>query len=422
VTALRTAAASTWLSARAGALSHPGYRRFWLGSLASIGGIQLQILGQGWLVYDLTGRALDLGYLGAATAVPTIGMTLFGGVLADRVDQRRLIAATSLVVGGLLLLLGLLDLRDIVRVWHVYAIAAAIGVTSGLDWPARQAVFPLLIDRRNMVSAVALNSVLWQVTRIASPAIGGPLMALFGTPVIFFTGAAGFLAMALVMLSLKVPRVAAVPSHPLRQFREGLAYIAGTRLFAVLIPLTYANMFFGLSYMQLMPAFADLLGADESGYGYLLSAIGLGSVLGTACAGLMRNARRPGWMMLISMIIFAFAVISFSVSPVYALSVSLAFLAGVFNTVFLVASMTALQLRVPDELRGRVMGIHGITFSLIPLGGLFCGVLAGAGGVRVAVSISAGILIAIVLAVAATQREIRALAGGAGRPVPNRGD
>ena len=405
----RSAIPASRVPGRFGALSHPGYRRFWFGSLASVGGYQLLVLGQGWLVFELTGRPLDLGLLGAATAVPAILMSLFGGVLADRVDKRALIVTTSLVTASLLFLLAMLDIRGAVRVWQVYAIAAAIGLVSGIEWPARQAVFPLLIERGQMASAVALNSVLWQVTRIAAPAIGGPVMALFGTAVIFFGGAAGFGAMALVMLTLDIRKVPRRSAATLHQFRQGVAFIATTRLFAVLIPLTYANMFFGLSYMQLMPAFADALGVGESGFGYLLSAIGAGSVVGTACAALMQNVRRLGWAMLGCMLMFAFMVVSFTASPFYALSLLLMFLAGVFNTVFLVTSMTALQLRVPDELRGRVMGIHGITFSLIPLGGLFAGAIAGGTGIRVAVAIGAAILVVIVLAVAATQSEIRRL-------------
>jgi len=167
--------------------------------------------------------------------------------------------------------------------------------------------------------------------------------------------------------------------------------------------------------MQLMPAFADDLGVGESGFGYLLSATGAGSVAGTAAAAIMQHARRLGWTMLGCTLVFSFMVISFSASPFYALSLLLVFLAGVFNTMFLITSMTVLQLRVPDELRGRVMGIHGITFSLIPLGGLFSGAIATAIGIRYSVAISAAILIVIVLAVAATQREIRTLGRTTGR-------
>ena len=156
----RTPARAFGLPASLGALGHSGYRRFWFASLASVGGYQLQVLGQGWLVFKLTGSALNLGLLGAAMATPAILMSLFGGVLADRVDKRSLIVATSLATGSLLLLLAMLDARGIVQVWHVYAVAAAIGLISGIEWPTRQAVFPLLIEREQMTSAVALNSVL----------------------------------------------------------------------------------------------------------------------------------------------------------------------------------------------------------------------------------------------------------------------
>ena len=413
--AQREATSLSRFSKRGGALRHPAYRRFWLGSLAAIGGAQLQILGQGWLVFDLTRNPMDLGLLGAATALPTILMTLFGGVLADRIDKRRLIALTSLAVACLLLLLALLDLKQAVRVWHIYAIAAATGLISGLNWPARAAVFPLLIERGQMASAVALNSVVWQVTGVVAPGVGGALMALFGTAVVFFTASAGFFAMAVVMLTLEVRKVEGSRAPTFQQFKEGVRFILGARVFFILIPLTYASMFFGVSYIQLMPAFADALGVDEAGFGFLLSAVSAGAIVGTMFSGMMQNARRLGWVMLGCVCMYGLIVMSFSASRVYPLSISLAFLGGTASTVFLITSMTVLQLRVPDGLRGRVMGIHGITFSLVPLGGLLSGTVARGIGVRSAVAISAGVLVLIVIAVAATQREVRTLGRGAER-------
>ncbi|HIE84542.1 MAG TPA: MFS transporter, partial [Dehalococcoidia bacterium] len=148
------------------ALAAPQYRR----SLASVGATQLLIIGQGVLVFDISGSEFLLGLAGAVTGIATIVVTLFGGVLADRVNKRLLLMVTSLMVAGLLFLLALLDVTNVVRVWHVVAIASAIGVVAGFDSPARQSIFPLLINRRDqMMSAVALNSVAWQGTRIIVP-------------------------------------------------------------------------------------------------------------------------------------------------------------------------------------------------------------------------------------------------------------
>jgi len=406
-------------ASRLGALASPGYRRFWLGSLASVGATQLLILGQGWLVFELSGSAFDLGLLGAASSLPTILVTLGGGVLADRLDKRRVLMATSLAVAALLVLLALLDLGGVVEVWHVLAIAALIGLVSGLDWPARQAIFPSLIERSQMMSAVALNSILWQGTRMILPALGGLVIAVTDTSVVFLLAAAGFVYMFAVLATLEVGSVVRPGSASLEAFVEGWRFIADNRLFAVLIPLSFVTTFFGTSYIQLMPAFADLLAVGERGFGALISATGVGSVAGTLLVGALGRVRPLGAFMLAgaglaAAGLFAFAgVTGFAevVPGAFYVALALACAVGVCNSVFLITSMTALQLRLPDALRGRVMGIHGITFSLIPLGGLFGGAVAEMASPPAAVATGASVVLAAVLWVAVREREVRSLDG-----------
>ena len=404
---------------RLGALHSPLYRRYWLGSLASIGATQLLILGKGWLVFDLSGSPLKLGVLGAAGAIPQILVSLFGGVVADRLDKRRVLMATSLTIATLLMLLAALDFTRVVEVWHVITIAALIGFTSGFDWPARQAFFPSLIERKHMMSAVALNSVLWQGTRMIIPAIGGIVIAAFGTAVVFLAASFGFLAMLLVLATLPVEHQVTTHGSPLQRFVEGVTFIASTRIFSILIPLTFIATFFGVSYIQLMPAFADILGVGERGFGFLVSASGVGSVTGTALVIGFQHSRRLGWLILGASLCSTLSLFGFSaatglagnLSNAYAYAISFVFLAGMFNSMYLVSSMTVLQMRVPDGLRGRVMGIHGITFSLIPLGALFGGSVAAALTPPYAVLVGASILLLSVLSVIATQGEIRGLDG-----------
>ncbi len=402
-----------------GALHSPLYRRYWLGSLASIGATQLLVLGKGWLVFELSGSALKLGLLGAAGAIPQILVTLFGGVLADRLDKRKVLMVTSLVISSLLLILAVLDITGIVKVWHVIAIAAMIGLTSGFDWPARQAFFPSLIDRKHMMSAVALNSVLWQGTRMIVPAFGGIVIAVSGTAVVFLAAAIGFLTMFLVLASLDVVHRIVPRGNSLNQFVEGLQFIGSSKLFAVLIPLTWIVSFFGVSYIQLMPAFAEILDVGERGFGFLLSASGMGSVTGTILIVFVLTKRRLGWLILggtlcSSLALFGFGIVTGyaeAVQNAYAIAICFVFLMSMFNSLYLISSMTVLQMRVPDALRGRVMGIHGITFSLIPLGALFGGSVASAFTPPIAVAVGASIVMLAVLSVATTQSEIRDLKG-----------
>ena len=402
-----------------GALHSPLYRRYWLGSLASIGATQLLVLGKGWLVFELSGSPLKLGLLGAAGAIPQILVTLFGGVLADRLDKRKVIMTTSLVICSLLLILAALDATGVVEVWHVIVIAALIGLTSGFDWPARQAFFPSLIDRKHMTSAVALNSILWQGTRMVVPAIGGIIIAVSSTAVIFLAAAAGFFTMFLVLASFDVVHRVTERGNSLHQFVEGLKFIITSKLFAVLIPLTWVVTFFGVSFIQLMPVFAEILSVGERGFGFLLSASGVGSVTGTMFIVFVQNTRRLGWLILggslfASLALFGISVVTNyadTIQNAYAIAMCFVFLMSMFNSMYLISSMTVLQMRVPDALRGRVMGIHGITFSLISLGALFGGSVASAYTAPIAVAVGASIVMFAVLLVATTQSEIRNLKG-----------
>jgi MFS family permease len=405
---------------RLGALRHPQYRHYWLGSFASVGATQLQVMAQGWLIYQLTGSALALGYLGAAAAIPAIVMTLFGGALADRLNKRHVLMVTSASVACLLVALAILDASNLVEPWHVILIAAAISLTSGLDWPTRQSIFPTLIERDDMMSAVALNSIIWQSSRMIMPAFGGIGIALFGTAVVFLLCAGGFLVMFAVIYRLQLPPTKPViQGSTLHQVVEGLTFILRQRVFLVLISLSYAGMFFANTHMQLMPAFSDLLSAGETGYGYLISATGVGSVVGTILVGSFQQSRHLGGIILGAAALAGISIYGFAITTAYAdvlpfaygLALISVFIAGVFSSIFMICSMTVLQLRVPDHLRGRVMGFHGITYSLMPLGGLLAGAIASVSSTPVAVAVGATIYLAIIVVIVRTQVEVRQLSG-----------
>lgn len=407
-------------TAQLAALKHPLYRRFWLGSLASVGATQLVILAQGWLVFELTGSPLDLGILGVAASVPTIIVSLFGGVLADRLDKRLVIGVSSLIVALLLLLLAILDYLEIVTVWQVFLITGLISLVSGFDWPARQAIFPSLIEREQMMSAVALNSMLWQGTRMLMPGLGGLLLIVTDTSFLFLLSAIGYVVMIAVLMVLPTTPARHSGVSSLTHFIEGLRFIATQRLFAVLIPVTWMMMFFGFSILQLMPAFAELLGSGGEGYGLLLSASGAGSIIGTLLVGGLQRSPRLGWIMLAALFMMTMMLYAFSLltglfvdgANAFYLALLLITLIALFCSAFLIISMTVLQLQVPDELRGRVMAIHGITFSLIALGGIFSGGIATLlNSLPAAIAVGATIILLAVFWMAFTQAEIRQLDG-----------
>lgn len=409
------------------ALGFPLFRRYWLASFASVGATQLVTLGQGWLIFELSGSAWQLGVLGAAASVPNILMTLLGGVIADRFDRRRILITTSALTATLLALLTFLDFSGLVTVWQVLTIAAVISLITGLDWPARASIFPLLLDRHAYLSGVALNSFIWQSTRMAIPAAGGLIIAVSGdTWPIFALATVGFSAMSIILLGIHVEVPVTTHASPLEQLKEGFRFIYRTELFRWLLGLTFIGMFFSQAYVQIMPVFADLLGAEETGYGYLLSAGGLGSVVGTLIVGAVQESRRLGWIML------GGAVISTATLAVFAgmiglgslpLALALVFLAAASASAYLIISMTVMQLIVPDALRGRVMGIHTISYSLIPLGGLFLGALAESVGAAWAIWTGGSIYLLAIAITAFSQPQIRNLNGQAlqATPAPEEG-
>jgi MFS family permease len=397
-----------------GALSNAKYRRYWLGSLASVGAIQIVTMAQGWLIVDkLGGSTTDIGLLGGATAIPTILVSLFGGVLADRVDRRMLIMAVSIASTALLLLLAILDATDVIKIWHVVAIASAQGLVMGFDGPVRSSYFPLLIERKHMSSAVVLGTVMWQFSRLVTPIIGGILITVGGTESVFFVGVLGWASMLVVMISLRVSSPPVVKSrNVLGDIVEGVRFILSRRDFVLLIGLTYTTHFFGMQYIQLMPFFAKRFEREADGFGIMLSALGLGALAGTFTVGRIRANPRVGYFMLGGTITFTAAIVSFAFAPSFYVALIFLFIGGLANTIYFVIAMTALQLRVPEGMRGRVMGIYTITFSFIPLGGVMGGYVASVYDERIAVAIGAAILASVFLIVGITQPIVRNLDGG----------
>ena len=376
------------------------------------------MMGTGWLVYELSDSALMLGYLGAAAGIPAIATTLFGGVLADRIDKRLLLIVTSIATSMLLALLAYLDFAEIVEVWHVILITAGISVVTGFDWPARQAIFPALIERDDMMSAVALTSIIWQSSRMVMPAFGGIIIAISDTWLLFVLCSVGFLLMFFVLLGIKAQNVISTAvQSTLGQIEEGVRFILGEKTFLLLISLSYAIYFFASSYMYLMPAFVELLNVKEQGYGYILSVTGVGSVAGTAISASLQNSRHLGTAMLSAaltfcLFIYCFAALTFvQLEFVYLLALATVFCAAIFLSIFMVTSTTIMQLKVPNQLRGRVMGFQGMTYNMLPLGGLFVGYLASLLNAPMAIAISTSIFVIFVVWVLLTQDELRQIDG-----------
>ena len=370
-------------------LRYRDFRLFWVGHAFSVSGIQMVMVTQWWLIWKLTGSELLLGSLGLAEALPAVFLSLFGGVVADKVDLRRFLIILQVVVATALFLLATLTATEVVRVWHLFAFTFVFGMHQAFDQPSRQAIFPHLLDRRDLMKAVSLNSIVWPGTRIFGPAVAGIIIdrvgAVAGAPLagaaaVFYLAFIAFLLFGFFMSLVRVPTIErARGGNVVQDIGDGIKYIWRQRLFTLLIGMTFMGSFFVSSHMGLLPVFAtDILGGDGTTLGSLFAVGGIGSLFGALVAANLTNFRRRGLLIIGGAGAQAMFVMLFAASNSYGLSLVLVFLAGVGFSLFSVSTQSTLQLLVPDELRGRVMSIWGMTYGVVmPLGRAQMGASAG---------------------------------------------
>lgn len=396
------------------ALGSPNYRLFWIGRLFADMGLWMQMVAQGWLVYQLTDSPLYLGLTGLARAVPAIGLSLFGGVLADRMEKRRLIMLTQTASLFLAVVLATLVATDLVQVWHVMAIAFLSSAVSSFDQPTRQAIMAELVDRKDLLNAVALNSAMHNGTRIIGPSLGGLIIVGWSLAACFYINAA-FIGVTVATLGLlKLPgAVRGAASVSLWQaLAAGFGYVRQDPVVLSLLGLVAVPSFFGMSYVWLLPVFArDILQVGATGLGLLQGVSAAGALVSSLGIAAISHRGGKGRIVLGGSLVFGLALVAFASSTVFALSLALIFLLGVVNSAYLAAANTLLQTVVPDDMRGRVMGFYTLSaFGLSPLGSMAVGALASGLGTPIAVAVSGGVVAAFALVVLATVPQVRRLA------------
>jgi MFS family permease len=360
------------------------------------------------MVWEVTEDALYLGYLGLAQGVPLVVFQLWGGVLADRMNRLRLLLATQVLTSAALLVAFTLSAVGVAQVSHLLVLAVLSNVFRAFDEPSRMSLVPQMVGRERLPNAVALGSIPWQAGRMIGPSITGVLIAAFGGTVGFGL-AAGASLLALAMYGrLDVHADAPAPSHQpaLRQLADGLSFVAHNFVFAALICLALFNAVFGLSYVTLLPIFADVyFHTGSAGFGWLNAAHGIGALSGTLLvATLAARIRRRGPLILTGAAAMGLALVLFSRSPSLAVALPVLAVVGFANTFYLTQVSTHLQQTVPDRLRGRVMSLYSLCWNLLPLGGLLGGVLAAAMDARFAVMFGGAMVAANALVLVASRR------------------
>jgi MFS family permease len=376
------------------AMRHRNFRLYFFGQLVSLIGSWMQTTAQQWLVYRLTGSQLSLGLVTFAGFIPVLLLSLFMGVVVDRVSRRRLLLLTQSWFLLLALALAVLTFLGIVQYRHIIVLALLLGIGNALDMPARQAFNLDMVEHDDLFNAIALNSSVFNGARIIGPAIGGLVIASWGEGTAFGLNAVSFLAViaGLLMMSLPPFQRPAQRDTGLGDLKRGLAYLVGDRQVLGLVTMVAAFSLIGFPYAVLLPVFAqDVLRIGVQGYGILLGAQGVGALAAALSLAILGDRRPKGRLLWLSrwMLVAAVALLGFSRTT--ALSMLALALAGFALISQLAVTNTLIQLAVPDDLRGRVLSAY--TWALggfWPLGALLIGALGSWLGAGNAVLVSAG--------------------------------
>lgn len=403
------------------ALRYRDFRTFWLGNVISVAGLQGQWVAEGWIVYELTGSKVLLGGLGLVRAIPATLMALLGGAMADKVDQRRLLMTTQFVEAASLIVLATLAVSGTIEVWHIMLVAFISSGVGAFENPARQALFPHLIERSALMNAVALNSTIHPGTRILGPAVAGVLLAsmqhstgsaTIAAGAVYYVAAAGLVVFAACVNRVRIPPVARTANASLLQdISSGLKMVWKDRTYASLIGVTYYNTFFAISVSTLFPVFAkDVLEVGPSGLGLLYTAMGVGNLAGAISAAGLGNLKERERLIMTGIVVQGVFLIAFALSDVFALSLATIGIMGLGSSLQQVSIQSTLQLLVPDGFRGRVMGLWGLTHtSVAPLGQMEMGAVAALASAPFAAGIGGALVILLVLLALAPNRRIRRL-------------
>lgn len=374
------------------------YTLYFIGQLISMIGTWLQIVAEGWLIFQLSHSAFYVGLSAAASTLPSLFLSLIGGVIVDRFEKKKVILVTQTSSMILAFTLGILTLLHIITVWHIIALAFLLGVVQAVDIPARQAyVSDLVDDKKLLSSAIALNSTIYNSARVIGPTIAGILITFFGLGMAFICNGISYIAVITALLFIKTKHTPpTIHPNPIRAIREGLRYAFSHPTIKSLLISSAVMSVFGWSYSTLMPVIAStIFHLDASGLGYLYAATGIGALLATMIISAYSHKINPYIFIVGGNILFAVGLILFSFTTNLYLAYVFLFIVG-FSLVGMFAMVnTTIQHTVSDHMRGRVMSIYVLSFmGFSPIGNFEIGYVADRWGVEAAIRVGALIVLA----------------------------
>ena len=378
------------------ALQSKNYRIYFLGQFVSVVGTWLQIVAQGWLVLQLTNSAFLIGLVAALATMPSLLFSLFGGVIVDRFEKKKILYFTQAANMILALTLGMLTVLSLVNVPIICIAAFLMGTVNAVDAPARQAFVSDLVSREHLASAIALNSGIFNAGRVIGPGLAGFLIALAGTGGAFIVNGISYLA---VIIALRFMQIVENPGErnlkPLQAIRDGIRYSFSHPIIRVLFIFTGIVSIFGWSYSTIMPLIAqNIFHVEAKGLGYLYAASGIGSLLAIYLISAFSKRISGVGFIVGGNTIFATALIFFGFTSYLPLALVLLFFAGLGLLCQSAMMNTIIQGMVKQEFRGRVMSIYVLMFlGMAPAGNFEIGFLTERLGIASAISINASIVL-----------------------------
>jgi MFS family permease len=361
------------------ALSYPDYFWFWTSYFISNVGSWMQSVAQGWLLFELTSSPFYLGLFSSLRLVMLLCFFVLGGLMSDRWDRRKVMLCIQCISALTALGLALLVSFKVIQVWHIFVLGAITSTTWAFEQPVRQALIPQLVQREDLVNALALNAVVWNGAGFLGPSLVGFSVGRIGIDGCFYVNVVSYLAVIGALLRMHVPGIAEGPrATVLQSLLDGFAYVRREKIIMTFLLVSSIFNIFGRSFITLLPVFAkDVLRIGASGLGFIAAGPGLGTIIGSLSLAVFGRVEAQRRILITILIAFSAALFGFAASRDSHAAFAFLVVVGGLSTAFETLLQTSIQLRVVEAFRGRVMGFYGLSGGgLRELGGMQAGFLA----------------------------------------------
>ncbi len=391
-------------------LGIPDFRRLWIGNVGTMLGQWIQFAAQGYLVFQLTGDAFQVGAVGFVRGVTSVVVSPFAGTITDRFSRKTVLMVMTAISAVTATFLAALIISDVIQVWMLYPLAAVEGFGDAVNQPARQVMVYDVVGGDDLPNAVAVNSLGSNTMRIVGPSVAGAMIGAFGIQSAFVMQAAAysFSVYATSRIRTQGVPVARSTTTVLASMADGITYARRNKDVLLLVVMAGLPSLLVYPYVQYIPVFAkEVLGVGSFGFGFLASAVGYGSIVGALIAANLTLIKKRGQILVWTTFVYMALVTLFAVSNNYALSFALLVVAGIANSIYLMFNQVMIQLIVDDEYRGRVMSLYVMTSGITPFSALLMGYLIDVFGPQVTVACFTGLATAIVLVIGIFSRRLR---------------